>query len=90
MNCAVIITKKCGDHKIFITKIFIYGIFSNFTKIWSYMVCSCWHALYIQDYIAICHTAICAGTTTIEPQGTGRKRGHSDPEGADSEPGKCT
>ena len=27
--------------------------------------------------------------TTTEPQGTGRKRGHSDPEGADSEPGKC-
>ena len=26
--------------------------------------------------------------TTTEPQGTGRKRGHSDPEGADSEPGK--
>ena len=28
--------------------------------------------------------------TTTEPQGTGRKRGHSDPEGADSEPGKCS
>ena len=30
-----------------------------------------------------------ADMTTTEPQGTGRKRGHSDPEGADSEPGKC-
>ena len=29
--------------------------------------------------------------TTTEPQGTGRKRGHSDPEGEDSsEPGKCS
>ena len=28
--------------------------------------------------------------TTTEPQGTGRKRGHSDPEGTDSEPGTCT
>ena len=39
MNClhgrrsAAVITKKCSDHKIFITKIFIYGIFSSFTKI---------------------------------------------------------
>ena len=32
---------------------------------------------------------ICTDITTTEPQGTGRKRGHSDPEGADSEPGKC-
>ena len=30
---AAVITKKCGDHEIFITKIFNYGIFSNFTKI---------------------------------------------------------
>ena len=35
---AVVITKICGDHEIFITKIFNYGIFSNFTKIWSYTV----------------------------------------------------
>ena len=39
MNClhgcrgAVVITKKCGDHEIFIMKIFNHGIFSNFTKI---------------------------------------------------------
>ena len=38
MNCphggrgVAVFTKKCGDHKIFITKIFIYGIFGNFTK----------------------------------------------------------
>ena len=44
----------------------------------------------------ICHNAvqsvylICADMTTTEPQGTGRKRGHSDPKGADSEPGKCS
>jgi hypothetical protein len=30
---------------------------------------------------------VCAGNTTTEPQGTGRKRAHGDPEGADS--GKC-
>ena len=29
----VVFTKKCGDHEIFITKIFNHGIFSNFTKI---------------------------------------------------------
>ena len=29
----LVITKKCGDHEIFITKIFNHGIFSNFTKI---------------------------------------------------------
>ena len=29
----VVITKKCGDHEIFIMKIFNYGIFSNFMKI---------------------------------------------------------
>ena len=33
---------------------------------------------------------VCTDMTTTEPQGTGRKRGHSDPEGADSEPGKCS
>jgi hypothetical protein len=33
---------------------------------------------------------ICAGNTTTEPQGNGRKRGHGDGEGADSEPGKCS
>ena len=34
---------------------------------------------------------VCADITTTEPQGTGRKRGHSDPEGTDSsEPGKCS
>ena len=34
---------------------------------------------------------VCADMTTTEPQGTRRKRGHSDPEGADSsEPGKCS
>ena len=27
------ITKKCSDHEIFITKIYINGISSNFTKI---------------------------------------------------------
>ena len=27
-----IITKKCSDHEIFITKIFFHGIFSSFTK----------------------------------------------------------
>ena len=46
--------------------------------------------------IIICHTAVqfslytCTDNTTTEPQGTGRKRGRSDPEGVDSsEPGKC-
>ena len=39
MNCphgccsVAVIMKKCGNHEIFITKIFNYGIFSNFTKI---------------------------------------------------------
>jgi hypothetical protein len=45
------------------------------------------------DYLSHCSTIIflvCADNTTTEPQGTGRKRGHSDPEGADSEPGKCS
>ena len=38
MNCphgrrrAAVITKKCSDHEIFITKIFFHGIFSSFTK----------------------------------------------------------
>ena len=27
------ITKKCSDHEIFITKIYVYGISSNFMKI---------------------------------------------------------
>ena len=31
---------------------------------------------------------VCTDMTTTEPQGTGRKRGRSDSEGADSEPGK--
>ena len=29
---AAVITKKCSDHEIFITKIFFHGIFSSFTK----------------------------------------------------------
>ena len=33
MGAAAVFTKKGGDHKIFIMKIFIYGIFGNFTKI---------------------------------------------------------
>ena len=39
MNCphgrrrAAVITKKCSDPEIFITKIFFHGIFSSFTKI---------------------------------------------------------
>ena len=42
------------------------------------------------DYLSQCSTIflVCTDMTTTEPQGTGRKRGHSDPEGADSEPGK--
>ena len=44
-----------------------------------------------------CVGVICTGTntqtqqgsgSTIEAQGTGRKRGHSDRDGVDSEPGK--
>ena len=31
-----------------------------------------------------------ADITTTEPQGTGRKLGRSDPEGADSKPGKVS
>ena len=38
MNCphrrrrAAVITKKCSDHEIFMTKFFFHGIFSSFTK----------------------------------------------------------
>ena len=42
MNCpcwrcsVAVITKKCSNHEIFITKIYIHAIFSNFTKILSH------------------------------------------------------
>jgi hypothetical protein len=47
----------------------------------------------LDDYLSHCSTIIffvCAEITTTEPQGTGRKRGRGDGEGADSEPGKCS
>jgi hypothetical protein len=43
------------------------------------------------DYLSHYNTTfpVCADITTTESQCTGRKRGRSDPEGTDSEPGKC-
>ena len=46
--------------------------------------CIVYYALQYNNNIFLVY----ADMTTTEPQGTGRKRGHSDPEGADSEPGK--
>ena len=66
MNCphgccgAAVITKKCGDHEIFITKIFNYGIFSNFTKILNHENLELYGICCSNSTITNLHSLMCA------------------------------
>ena len=73
MNCphgchgTVVVTKKCADHKIFVTKIFNHGIFSNFMKIWSYTetnlcVYHKWQSMYLEVIIVCRYINVCLNT----------------------------
>ena len=61
----MVITKKCGDHEIFVTKIFNHGIFSNFMKILNHANMELYGILAIPYTLAGVHNKECATHTIV-------------------------